>query len=706
MPSSSKEEEDVFFDSSDRTPVCSSPSFRVVDREQELGLTNFDSIFLKRDVMSVRERRKRFLLGMGLDELVSSPLRCSTDTEGSDMFVDPLLDSPGSERVTESSGAVLDSLSSDDDGERNDPVCCIRDLNTGKKFVIHDLGQDGLFSMLKEVDTDKLITLQEFESVLGLSPSVQKFMRKETAVAGDKHDGGPNERIKKPKSWWRRLIPKSPLAGMCKNDVSVKTSKLPKTIRAKVLRHKKKCLEFTALYMGQEIRAHKGAIRTMKFSASGCYLASGGEDCIVRIWQVRVVGSSCKCPSGNSCCELSDKVRDRRSILGRKGIDSAPVVIPKKVFTIDEMPLQELHGHTSDVLDLSWSNSDCLLTSSMDKTVRLWKVGCDQCLKIFQHTDYVTCVQFNPVDDEYFISGSIDGKVRIWSVSENHVVDWADIRDIVTAICYRPDGEGFVVGSVMGNCRFYNYSGDAMQLETQLCIQGRKKSAGKPITGLQFSPEDSKRVMITSADSRVRIFDGDAVHKFKGLRRTKSQLSASFTSDGRYIISAGEDSSVYVWNYDLSVRQSPKGVKSMKTVRSCELFSSEGVSLAVPWPGIGPKDLSLSNNKLPLPSQPLKILEPSTWLWDSDFCSLGAWLFADGISKGSATWPEEKLTASPQNSMGVMHRGHQHSNHEHHMHHQYRRLTHLSATWSLVIVTASCDGTIRCFHNYGLPVRL
>ena len=197
-----------------------------------------------------------------------------------------------------------------------------------------------------------------------------------------------------------------------------------------------------------------------------------------------------------------------------------------------------------------------------------------------------------------------------------------------------------------------------------------------------------------------------------GLRKTKSQLSASFTSDGRYVVSAGEDSNVYIWNYDLSGnRQSSKGVRSVKSVRSCELFSSEGVSVAVPWPGVNHRDTSLSNNRLHLPSQPLKILEPSTWLWDSDFCSIGAWLFNDGISKGSATWPEEKLPASPQNSVEANdhhqhYRVHQHSDCRYHMHHQYHRLTHLSATWSLVIVTASCNGIIRSFHNYGLPVRL
>lgn len=53
----------------------------------------------------------------------------------------------------------------------------------------------------------------------------------------------------------------------------------------------------------------------------------------------------------------------------------------------------------------------------------------------------MTCVDFNPVDDNYFISGSIDGKVRIWEVHRHKVVDWTDIRDIVTAVCYRPDGK-------------------------------------------------------------------------------------------------------------------------------------------------------------------------------------------------------------------------------------------------------------------------
>ena len=35
-----------------------------------------------------------------------------------------------------------------------------------------------------------------------------------------------------------------------------------------------------------------------------------------------------------------------------------------------DKPLYEYRGYTADVLDLSWSKNDFLLSSSMDKTVR------------------------------------------------------------------------------------------------------------------------------------------------------------------------------------------------------------------------------------------------------------------------------------------------------------------------------------------------
>jgi WD40 repeat protein len=53
----------------------------------------------------------------------------------------------------------------------------------------------------------------------------------------------------------------------------------------------------------------------------------------------------------------------------------------------------------------------------------------------------VTSIQFNPVDDRYFISGSLDAKVRLWSIPNRQVVDWTDVNEMVTATSYTPDGQ-------------------------------------------------------------------------------------------------------------------------------------------------------------------------------------------------------------------------------------------------------------------------
>ncbi|XP_072969487.1 uncharacterized protein [Typha angustifolia] len=669
-----EEGEDAFFDARDniRTSISSSSSEECDIGKPELELKQFDHGLWTVELISVQERRRRFFQGMGFDECVTAAFSYSHDHQ--ETTGDKPSEAMEFERIASGRSASVDTSSLDDE-LAIDFRRCIKDLDSGKRFIVHDEGQDGLFSILKEVGSNKVLTLQEFDTLLGPSSSVQKLLSR-ALVHGEEKDSGFGAKNKKLKSWWRR-----PEVGLCKYGFPVSTTKMNRSISGRVRQQRKKCMEFAALFLDQEIQAHKGLITTLKFSPSGWYMATGGEDCIVRIWQVREVEASCRSFSA----EISDKFVDRVNNFKLKlGKGSAQVVIPQKVFKIEDTALHEFHGHTSDILDLSWSTSDCLLTSSKDKTVRLWKVGYKNCLKIFQHNDYVTCVQFNPIDEGYFITGSIDGKVRVWGALENRVIEWADIRDMVTAVCYQPDGKGFAVGSITGICRFYDYSGQNMQLDTTLCVYGKKKSSGSHITGLQFSPFGAQSIMITSGDSRIRIFDGiDVVQKFRGLRKANSLFSASFMLDGRYLVSVGDDSHVYIWNSDGSRKPS----KRAKSTSSCELFFSGGASVAAPWPGVD-RGARLSTGHLDPPLSQ-RILDPSTLLRDPYCYSLGTRLFSDGFTRGYATWPEEKLPSPLADNY----------------HHHYRHLTSISAAWNTVIVTASNDGVIRSFHNYGLPVR-
>ena len=75
------------------------------------------------------------------------------------------------------------------------------------------------------------------------------------------------------------------------------------------------------------------------------------------------------------------------------------------------------------MLDLSWcySRNTFLLSSSMDKTVRLWHVSRVECLACFLHEDFVTAITFHPRNDKYFLSGSLDCKLRLWDIPEKKV---------------------------------------------------------------------------------------------------------------------------------------------------------------------------------------------------------------------------------------------------------------------------------------------
>ena len=108
-----------------------------------------------------------------------------------------------------------------------------------------------------------------------------------------------------------------------------------------------------------------------------------------------------------------------------------------------DRPFVTYTGHTSDLLDISWSKNYFILTSSMDKTVRLWHISRKDCLCVFQHIDCVTALAFNPKNDQFFISGSLDGKIRLWNIPDKKVALWNEVpgsTKLITAANYCQNG--------------------------------------------------------------------------------------------------------------------------------------------------------------------------------------------------------------------------------------------------------------------------
>ncbi|XP_042952973.1 uncharacterized WD repeat-containing protein C3H5.08c-like isoform X2 [Carya illinoinensis] len=723
MGSYSEEEEDQFYDTceelssvSDWGLDCSENSSSSTGYFDGVLGSFCDEIWTK-NPESVRERRHRFLKWMGLSIYWNSVMREDLG-DGSDeqietdvdriMEVFPSSKSTMSDEVAQS----LENIALEDSF-----VCKTKNLDHGTEFLVNEQDRDGMLSSLHGVGSNRSVSFEDFPRIFGPSPLVQHHVHREVDEARCLVDA--KKKVKR--GWLRKLG-----AAACIVDTAVlKPGDAERTLelgmqRVRVHPYRKRSKEMSSLYAGQEFLAHKGSVLTMKFSLDGQYLASAGKDRIVRVWKViedersdnfDALGTdpSCVYFTMNHLSALAPLDVDGGK-LGkmeklRKSSDSTCVILPPKVFRILEKPLHEFQGHCGDVLDLSWSAKGFLLSSSVDKTVRLWQVGCDRCLRIFSHNNYVTCVDFNPVDDKYFFSGSIDGKVRIWETVGCKVVDYIDTREIVTAVCYRPDGKGGIVGTLTGNCLFYDITDAHLQLNDQICLQGKKKIPGKRITGFQFSPNEPSKVMVTSADSVVRILSGvDIICKFKGLRNAGSQMSASFTLDGKHIVSASDDSNVYLWNVTSHDRTSSR----VKTIWSTESFQSHDASIAIPWNG-----LQTTSGALPSPTLSLDIWGSGTkngWKHRNLDENAGPNLtlsrsrgfLLESLPKGSATWPEEKLSnSSPITISPAMCKS------------EYKILKSACQgmfssphMWGFVVVTASWDGRIRTYHNYGLPVRL
>ncbi|XP_075230856.1 histone cell cycle regulator-like protein [Lycorma delicatula] len=175
---------------------------------------------------------------------------------------------------------------------------------------------------------------------------------------------------------------------------------------------------------------HQACVNSVRWSYSGKYLASGGDDKLIMIWNIA------KYPSGGN------------AVFGSKG----------KVNVETWRCVCTLRGHQGDVLDMAWSPHDAWLAScSVDNTIIVWDANkMPEVVAVLKgHTGLVKGVTWDPVG-KYLSSQSDDKSLRIWRTA-----DWqqeAVIKEpfqecsgttLVLRLGWSPDGQYLVSAHAM-----------------------------------------------------------------------------------------------------------------------------------------------------------------------------------------------------------------------------------------------------------------
>jgi len=186
--------------------------------------------------------------------------------------------------------------------------------------------------------------------------------------------------------------------------------------------------------------------------------------------------------------------------------------------------------------------------------VILWNVE-EKCLmKIFEHSDIVSCLSFHPFVDEFFATGCFDKMIRIWDINETKVVDWVQTGDLITAMTFSPDKNHLLVGFYKGTVKIYRTDQGKLKFTMEIVCKnsfawGKLNKVGKKVTGIIFT-EDYEFLVMTN-DSRMRLVDMNTYEtkmKYKGHTSGKYHIQPSYNYEKELILSGSEDEKVYVWN--------------------------------------------------------------------------------------------------------------------------------------------------------------
>uniref|UniRef100_A0A182JVL8 U3 small nucleolar RNA-associated protein 13 C-terminal domain-containing protein n=1 Tax=Anopheles christyi TaxID=43041 RepID=A0A182JVL8_9DIPT len=232
-----------------------------------------------------------------------------------------------------------------------------------------------------------------------------------------------------------------------------------------------------------------------------------------------------------------------------------------KVYDVNTMNCQLVKGHTDIVLSLC-ANDRYLLSSSKDNSIRLWSFGEEpftiNCVAIgLKHTNTVGSVTLSKHGGNFCASVSQDRCLKTWKIPKTFtaeeegelprlqctLTELAHEKDI-NCVCISPNDRLIATGSQDKTAKLWDAS--------DLSVVGVFRGHTRGIWAVRFSPVD--QILLTNAaDCSIKLWSLEDMTCLKTLEgHDSSVLRVEFISHGMQLLSAGADGLLKLWSIKTS----------------------------------------------------------------------------------------------------------------------------------------------------------
>ena len=181
---------------------------------------------------------------------------------------------------------------------------------------------------------------------------------------------------------------------------------------------------------------HKGHIFCLSFIENGKYIASGGSDKIINIWNPKnkKMSFSLKGHSEGVSCVVYTKMRIKDHI--KDFLISGSLDTTIKVWDLQtKKESHTLSGHYKAILSIllldgvanGENTNDVILSGSADLTLKIWNIDTGECYNSYDyfHSSSILCfVQLSDLDGIILASGGNDGIIQVYEYRDGVEVEY------------------------------------------------------------------------------------------------------------------------------------------------------------------------------------------------------------------------------------------------------------------------------------------